>query len=419
MTNAEECPLCGAHVEFNESFVTWCPACEWNLLPFAPEFAVDPALVAAIRCAHDETDRLFQEALSDRAVLFDRRTMRWSRFVCSMFGRFPSFVTLLIMAGSLFLVNPTTKDQAIKFAVKIGLLVAILSGVNFASVTFRQRRRRRYGDMGTTGQLLNRTHLPATFVLIDEICHELKVRSPKTVLLQRWFNAAASSNQLQLGLPMVAALKADEFLALLGHELSHTRRDEHGDLRAAHRAARLTSRFVKPSSAKLQPTSILGRLRAFPSSLMTRLWGAVMAHRLRIHQTLEYRADACAASIAGTEAATSLQTILPLYESADVGARRAILNGEEIWSAIKDRVRSVPAVELARLRRLSVYRPRAPDVSHPPLAYRLELLEKWPVDRPRIELTDVRFAQIASELMAQGSEIELAMYVAAGRSRYR
>jgi hypothetical protein len=76
------------------------------------------------------------------------------------------------------------------------------------------------------------------------------------------------------------------------------------------------------------------------------------------------------------------------------------VSGEDVWPGIREWVRSVPAAEVTCLRRSSVIRTRSPDFSHPPLEYRIVALEGRPIDEPRVELTEARYAKIANEVMA-------------------
>jgi Zn-dependent protease with chaperone function len=415
MIGEENCPQCGALVAVNEGFVTWCSECAWNLAPISPELAADPILVAVVRRAHEETDRLFRDISANRAVLFDSSTVRRSRLICNLIGRFPRLVVLMALLTSLLAVirpRSITKDELIEFGLKAFLLLFAIKQF----IELKRRRSHRASTSEVIGAALNRDQLPATFGLIDEICHQLVVRPPTTVSLTPWLNAMASPTQLHIGIPLVVALEADEFLVLLGHELAHNRKNERGLTAIVRGTDRMFARLLKAGPTP-RPRSVLSRWRATPQTALTRAWGVLMAHRLRIHQVVEYRADTYAASIGGAAAAIRLLTILPRGQSVEIGARRAIANGDDVWSGIRERIRSVPAAEVTRLRRLSVYRPRPPDFSHPPLEYRIVTLENGPVDKPRVELTEARFAKIANEVMTHGKEIENAINVAAGQTR--
>ena len=183
-----------------------------------------------------------------------------------------------------------------------------------------------------TGRELTRSEAPALFDELDRLRHQMGAPVTHAVLLTDEFNAGVVQvprlgilgwprNYLMVGLPMMAALSAEQFRAVLAHELGHLCA---GDSRASGRIyqqrilwARLQQAFEARGSWAFKP--FLDRFAPYFN-----------AYSFVLARAQEYAADQASAAVAGAKAAGEalvLTNVAGAYQS------------EQVWSPLWKRTR--------------------------------------------------------------------------------
>lgn len=201
------------------------------------------------------------------------------------------------------------------------------------------------------GQPLRREEAPRLFAVLDEIIRAGRAPRVQTVLLTPDFNASVvqrprvailgwgSRNYLLLGVPLLAALDAAGFRAVLAHEFAHLR-GGHG--RLGHRVVRLRAMWEMfllwlTAGDWGRAAGILGRFARWYGPRFTALTQALARQQ-------EFESDAWSAALAGPEAAARA-----LVRIALVGRRL----GEEFWQPMQARARREPVVPTGAVERMA------------------------------------------------------------------
>lgn len=122
----------------------------------------------------------------------------------------------------------------------------------------------------------------------------------------------------------------------------------------------------------------------------------------RDSQRAEYLADALAAQIAGTDAICAALDKLHYSSAFTFTLRRMSLGVGEanVFTALREQLTTIPARELARIRRIREVAGSRIDVTHPPTTYRMALIRAHPVATPQYILSTTDAAQLDIELAA-------------------
>lgn len=268
----------------------------------------------------------------------------------------------------------------------------------------------RLGRIRGDDERLRREDAPALFGLVDRVAAAAAVPPPHVILVDHRFNASSSGvgprrrRVLCLGLMLFGALEPQQRVALLAHELGHF---ANGDIRrglltqpAVTTLARLS--FVMRPSRGVRAPRVTERLinvvfRVLASGLLLAHF-CVVAVALRAGQRAEYFADALAARVAGTRAATELLDSMDEIAAGMVAtsARRGEL--EVGWRAALAGLRATRQGRVARLRQLSVRREVSLWASHPPTGLRARLLAEAPWAEPAVGVSETESAKIDAEL---------------------
>jgi Zn-dependent protease with chaperone function len=219
---------------------------------------------------------------------------------------------------------------------------------------------------------------PNLFTAIGEVARRLGARPPRQVRLSylpccgvvAWHRSSA----LVIGLPLLHVLTMAELRAVLAHELAHLAR---GD---ATRSAR-SVRFVHALDQALDRAPA-------PSASPIRYWAELCRRQADallepIALGQEARADRCAASIAGGDAAASalvkvalvqplFREVLNHYDPTDPEIPNLYAFFREFWRRLPDSLHTN-----MRLQLLAAQQPQT-DGEHPPLPHRLTAVQAYP-----------------------------------------
>ena len=367
------CPSCGATLESDPRFVTWCPACEWNLEPGASK---EEPLTRRERRARERArrdgERLHEQLVRAPTLRPHRTPARLLAFVLAVLVHLTSIalvvagIALILMAGGEWLV-----------AVLGAFLVAL--GVSF---------RPRFGRLHNDAKVIRRADAPVLYETLDTIASRLSGPTPEVVLLSGIYNAAYGivgfrrTRFLLLGMPLWWTLDAGERAALLGHELGHA---VNGDVRrgfvigtAIDSLARW-ERILAPSPFR-HDTSWLNSVATFAYLPLYGIVWAAMRTLLRVSS-----ADHQRARVSGRRAQLArhrprhgdllawCHTTAPTTWRALQRAARAP-DSPPLPEVVAGHRASLPAHELERLRRIAARRGQVVDADHPPTDLRIAFL---------------------------------------------
>jgi heat shock protein HtpX len=255
--------------------------------------------------------------------------------------------------------------------------------------------------------LADRKDFPALHAFVNQVAKELGGRPVSTIVINENFNAAYGVigwrrvPVLWIGLPLWMALRPQERLAVLGHEIAH---GVNGD----------GTRSFIIGSALCALDEWIGLLRGPMGLIGYFVWifsvpfaavQSLLAQLLYFDkQQAEYFADYLGSTVSGTEAAVStLQRAGCAEHLDDVLLRNAYSisqSGARILGLFRERVASLPDREWQRLARASQREGARLDASHPPTAYRIEFLNAHVVAKPKIVATEAAMRTIDAELNA-------------------
>ncbi|MET9614691.1 M48 family metallopeptidase [Kitasatospora indigofera] len=418
------CPACAAGLITNERYPTWCPGCEWNLLPVeAP--AAD--LTARQRRAAERQ----WEAQADRLALARLRAEQVYDAVAAGAGAREdrTWIGAMALAGVVHLVTVglLAGSVALQFVDSWPLRVVGWLGLALAFLL-----RPRSGKVPDDSGVLRRTAAPALYALVDRVAAAVGTRPVDVIRVTDEFNASFARvglrrrSVLTLGLPLWEPLGPGQRLALLGHELGH---DVNGDHRSGRwlgsaistlsewwhitRPVRYDDRDGSMTNSVTEIADLGQRLAGLAMGcvnwLVGRLLGLLERLTTRSCQGAEYRADAIAARLASTpEAEGLLRTLLLAGSASTVQSRLRSLSGVRqsglsvgaagFWGAFTAELASVPPQETERLLRLSVRELSSVDSTHPPTHLRIRMLGHRPVPAPALVVTPEEAAAIEAEL---------------------
>ena len=266
--------------------------------------------------------------------------------------------------------------------------------------------------------------------LVLRIATDLKVKPPARIHVIADFNAGVGTvgwrgtPVLNLGLPLVVALEPQELVALISHELAHlhggdptrhwligsTLNTLAGWYDALHPRTLWEARpnFFEQVWAMLANVLLLG----MSSLILPAIW--LMNLLLwREAQRAEYRADQIASTLAGRRALASL---LRKFDRAGqlnevVRARALASRQREGARDLMTRIQELdwhtsPALPTSAELGHLVEAELSADASHPPKAYRLDVLFSVGSENASLTLTQGEYQAILSEMWAELPRIE-------------
>ncbi|MEV7009697.1 M48 family metallopeptidase [Streptosporangium sp. NPDC051022] len=421
------CPSCSAPVPVDPRFVTWCPACEWNVDPTATvpvEVQAVPAETGARRrraarreearraAVHVAAERLYAEVVGEARPRL-RRDGSW--FIAMALAGVIHLAAVALVAGSVWalLAGP--------------LMIRVLGAAGLvAAVVLRPR----LGRFGRDEWSLSRAEAPRLYELADRVAAEVGAPPVDLIRLTPDFGAVYEKvglrqrSVLTFGLSMWEVLTSQERVGLLAHEFGHAL---NGELRRGlwfYSAYLALYRCYKVTDSRGAATTdpdifievgrmVLAPLLFVPNKIAELVLILLGRHMLRANQRAEYLADDLAARIASSAAARSYLEVLALQESLESLFYRQIAayhrrhsfhtdSGEGhdfgLWQALREYVASIPETERLRLLRVSALHMMSVDTTHPPTHLRIRLVDARGHRETRITLPEPEVAAIEAEL---------------------
>jgi Zn-dependent protease with chaperone function len=388
------CPECGTSVPVTAGYPDWCD-CGWNLQPpperEAPRGRFERLAEHAGRRAGERMERELLEA--------DSLEPRWT----------PAKVAAFAVAGAVILLSAALVAGGLAaIALEFPNVVSILIGLAMAGTGILMRPRLSRLEDGA--RPLEPARTPALHELVADVARALDRPPPDLVAIDASWNAywdvvgLRRQRVLVLGLPLFAALDPAQRVALIAHELGH---DRNGDVRrslvvaAAVGALDQLSSLLQPDGRQRWDELGLDWLANALMWVVSRPVDAVLWLEVRLlyrdSQRAEFLADAQAARVAGTAAVTALHERLLLASQFELTVQQA---GDEegLFVHLHAALEAVPERERERRRRVARLEHTRLDLTHPPIALRIALLEGRPALPPVVTLNSAWSARIDDEL---------------------
>lgn len=414
-SDATVCPECSAVLEADDRYVTWCPACDWNVDPDGDQ--EDAGARAARRtarrreAARTRAERLYAQVAA-AGDLPPRRDRDW--LLASLVAGAVHLVTVgLVFASAWMLVA--------------GPLVLRLLGALGLGVAYLLRPR--LGRLDDDEWAVTRGQAPALWELVDRVAREVGAPAVHELRVTGEFSASYAKvglrrrGSLTIGLALWETLDPPARVALLGHELGHAVNGDNRRLLWLHAALVSLAHWHE----LLRPTLVVrGDLLSLVSGWLTRalLFAPRMAVRSllllldrltrRAGQRAEYLADGIAACVGSAQAAVAMLERLTCDETVTLylmrrsaalrtrpgrrGSAVAPGEAEEFWSGLRADVAAIPPSEHLRRMRVSALHLDSIDSTHPPTHLRVRLALQRTLEAPGVTVGDAEGEAIAREL---------------------
>ena len=395
------CPECGAPMPVHPEYVTWCGACNWNVRPQAPPPPANLLEKVYARLGERRSEALFNSLKKGGTI---RPGWSIETLLALSLATVVHGVSLGLVGAGIWLIVRFWPYFMFVFFALICFGLAWLSFPRFG----------KWPD-----DVLSESDYPTLYGLADRVAAALGTEPVDGLVLTRSFRAsmwrvtARGMRLVSVGLPLLAVLDEGERVALLAHEQAHQR---NGDpARGLYVSAALCALsewygVIRPSFLWDPGSGISGFLQ-IPVKLifyavagLPWLVGYLLVHLLWWDsQRAEYLADRLAAEVSGTAAMLSAMEKWMLEVPAHVALRQAQYGrgqeAESVLDRIRLRVEAVPPHEVERLRRADKLSLVRLDVTHPPNAYRRQMLDQRLVMAPKVALSQGENAQIDEELV--------------------
>ncbi|MFF5109870.1 M48 family metalloprotease [Streptosporangium sp. NPDC000509] len=278
---------------------------------------------------------------------------------------------------------------------------------------------------------LAREDAPHLYALVDRVGEELGAPRTDLVAVSGAVNASfrtygwRRSRLVEIGYPLWLILTPQERVALLAHEMAHSR---NGDARhglVAGSALHSLHELRVVTGFEWHPGDGLSALvtQCLLAILGVPVRGLIFLLELllnRSSQHAEYRADEMQAQVAGSAAAASLLDVLTTRTRSVEGflASSAVAVGTgNLWTALRSHVDAVADTELERHRKSARLEKTGVDTTHPPTYLRMQRVLALPYPVPRVSAAGSE--QIEGELDKAAGRVARRLREDAQSVRYR
>ena len=401
MSGERTCPECGWQVAVLSGFPDWCDRCGWNLeAPHDPWVGTGRFAKIAELAGRRAGDRMASELASAGRLAPRVSPGKLGAYAIALGVH---VLVLVLLVGGLALILATFPNP-----------IALLLGVALAGLGLVMRPR--LPSLPDDVRSLQRAEAPVLHQLVDEVAGALERPPPDVIALDADWNAGwivagpRRRRVLVLGLPIASALRPQELVAILGHEVAH---DRNGDARrglvvgSAVGALDAVSQLLLPDDDRRMAEAGFGGFELLTAGLMRvlalpvdgALW--LLARLLwRDMQRAEYLADALGARVAGSQAMVEALETLMLQSAFALAVQRAAHdeNGMDVMDRVREAVHGVPSRERERRRRVARLEQARLEGTHPPTCKRIELLEQRPPQPSAVTLETARAKRVDEEL---------------------
>lgn len=417
---SQSCPNCHSNIPVYTNYVSWCE-CGWNLNPKEPDTPKNRYEELYLSISNQLGKRLFEEMLYDQNP---KQSLTWGNLAAYCIAAIVHLSTVAIFGLAIYW---TLWGWSYSFFLGLlGILMAFISWI----------LRPRINRMPKNIQLLARDEYPILYQLSDDICRQMNCSKIDYISINEEFNGWIAEIGLRrrklmnLGLPFLKIHSTQEIIALISHEIAHHANHDMKRTRFLQTANYMLIRWydmVDPEKDWFRDYGdrIVGGLQTgnrlmfvfqhvnkFIMKLISYLpqIGIYILTHLLWHesQRAEYLADRQAAEISGTQAVLSGNQKIYYYSTVQTAIQRHVLNRSKIplFSEIDQAVKDIPERELERIARVERLEGTKIHSTHPPTAFRIQMLENYRYEYPKITLSALSEEQLKQELSQMDTVIE-------------
>jgi Zn-dependent protease with chaperone function len=398
-----QCPNCQNVIPVDTGYPVWCDRCEWNLD------------VPARGRARNWRQRLYLRVSAGMS-----KRLLWT--ITRAGPSAPTFtiskLLALLLASFVYIGIVALGISGIRLLLDHSNSFLILTGIVLVMATFMLRPH--FGKV-PRHNVLSREHFPTLYKLTDDIAVQLGTKRVDAIVISTRFNAffykagLLRRNFLGLGIPLLVVLTPQERVALIGHELAHSANGDASRSFVIANAIRSLNVWqdLLAGGGELQFLSVglCLMLAGTPWFIATFLGliGTLLALLLASDsQRAEYLADSMAARAGGTQAMLNVLHKLHMEDALWMAMRNYYDIGgkENVFEILRRRVERVPPREVERVARIEKLVASRLDATHPPTAYRIQLLQAWPVAQPEIVMSSEEIDAIERELSSIKPDLE-------------
>lgn len=411
-TSNQACPTCGTMLPVDPAYVTWCAQCNWNLHPVMPPRPQTIVESFYLSLGTRLSTQLFL-ALQNEQMRTPQFTITTLLAIGLAIG--VHLMTILFAALGIVILNAAFPNP-----------VPTIFGIVFLLLAWNLRPQ--LGRM--PADIAPPERFPTLYAVVNRIATTLGAPPVTALRIDESFNASYTrlgwrrEQVITIGLPLFAILTPQEQVAILAHEVAHGVNGDHNRaliVGAAINALGRWYRILRPDQSWGQSPfqTTVGFLTMIASAVANVFlralawipwtWSYLLSHLLwRDSQRAEYLADALAARASGTDAMLSALEKLHYQGVVDQAIHVLALRStsETLLPVLRTQVAALPHHELERIRRSETIELARLDVTHPPTAYRIELLRSHLVTQPQVTLTDAEISQLEQEFARVQTQIQ-------------
>jgi heat shock protein HtpX len=401
---SEICPSCGADMGWDEEYIVWCEACEYNINPSHKE-----EYVKKLDLIYEKLGRRFGESMLQQVS--ERQSLRpgfsFSRLAAYVLAAAVHLVSLFFLVSSIYCMAQW--QESVWFAV-LGLFLLALSWVT----------RPRFGKLDKSEQITSREELPELYHVVDKLCETARVRPIDGIIIDQEFNASVRTvgvrgkRILTIGLPLFTILPKDERMALLGHEIGHFANNDVA--RSIFVGGAIGTLATWYDLLNVQHVDELEGFFGFISAFFMKGLALIpyVLYMLIVHllwhdsQRAEYFADLVGAELSGTKSSISLMEKIQFDQIFYHVVRKAAVtnSSSSLLDHFRKKVEELPSKEFRRLKRVSELELSKLNYTHPPNAYRIQFLNSQNFYSSRISLTVEQNKKIDKELAKHEERVQ-------------
>lgn len=394
------CPNCQALLPVYEGYQTWCEQCNWNLhIPPPPPWeSLSDRLYRTISLKSSQF--LFANVQTGNSLT---RRLTWAKMLAYAIAVGIHGFTILFFLLGLWLAF---------FALPSARLLGVIISLPCFGIVWILLPRM----PNSKSHPLPRQQFPTLYGISDQIARDLGSPPIDDILYDLNFNAAFGQfgwrrkRCMILGIPLLAVLNGQEFVALMSHELAH---GVNGDpnrglvLRTAMSSLATAYSIFHPRNRQFRLAGIATFFLFIFNVVSWILGGLIWTIGYWYSQLLwydsqraEYLADWLAAKTSGTEAHLIVLNKVQLKDLFNNRLKSAYITrkGGTFFADFKREVSQVPEREFERLRRVELLSRAKNGLSHPPHAHRAEFLKDRPVTEAKVILSAVVWSELEQEL---------------------
>jgi len=400
MDSQATCPNCGIEIPVPAGARAWCERCDWNVGGETPDLHE-----SFFERQYARISQRYAKATLEtlKATPVKNLRPRWTIRKVIAFG----------LAGGVHLVTLALLVTGIVIVV-IGFpaFASIFWGAALCALVWLMRPKP--GKIPSL-DLADQKDFPALHAFVNQVAKQLGGRPVSKIVVNESFNAAYGVigwrrvPVLWIGLPLWLALRPQERLALIGHEIAHGVNGDGTRGFIVWSALSALDEWIGLMQGPFyQATTMTERVGGYFFYILSTPLAAVQALLAQLlwldKQQAEYFADYLASTVSGSGAMVSALQQMGCAEHLDEvllrNAYSTSQSGARILGLFRERVASLPDREWQRLARASQREGARLDASHPPTAHRIEFLKAHVVARPRMVATDDAMRTIDTELNA-------------------